>query len=78
MDAPHLIATPGSGESEKLKKGVELCCRGRSWTATFPKGEGWTDTFPIYFFQGLSFLHLEIILCKIVLCIERKKIFLSP
>ena len=77
MDAPHLIATPGSGESEKLKKGVELCCRGRSWTATFPKGEGWTDTFPIYFFQGLSFLHLEITLpfAKLCYAFEEKNFF---
>ena len=26
-------------------------------------------TFFIYFFQGLSFFHLEITLCKILLCI---------
>ena len=34
------------------------------------KGEGGgADTFPISFFQGLSFLHLEITLSKTVICI---------
>ena len=31
---------------------------------------GWGGIFPIQFFQGLSFLHLEITLCKIVLRIK--------
>ena len=32
-------------------------------------GKGWrADTFPIYFFQGLSFLHLEITLPFARLC----------
>ena len=34
------------------------------------KGVG-AGTFPIWFFQSLSFLHLEITLFKIVLCIWR-------
>ena len=32
-------------------------------------GEVGASTFPISFFKCLSFLHLEITLCKIVLCI---------
>ena len=30
--------------------------------------KGWAGTFPIYFFQGLSFLHLEITLPFAKLC----------
>ena len=58
------------GDLKNFKKGVEEWCRGRS----FLKGGG-AETFLVSFFQGLSFLHLEITLCKIVLCIWRKKIF---
>ena len=45
----------------------------------FLKGEE-ADTFPIYFSQGLSFLHLEITLSFARLCYafkEKKKIFFS-
>ena len=48
------------GESEKLKRGCIMA-----------KGQvlkGGTGTFPIYFFQGLSFLHLEITLTFTKLC----------
>ena len=43
----------------------------------FLKGGGGAGTFPIYFFQGLPFLHLEIILSFAKLCyaFEEKKIF---
>ena len=41
---------------------------------------GFSDTFPISFFQGLSFLHLEITLPVAKLCyaFEKKLFFLSP
>ena len=40
-------------------------------------GGGGAGTFPIYFFQGLSFLHLEITLSFAKLCyaFEEKKFF---
>ena len=44
------------GKSENLKKGGGKMVQGQ----TFLKGVA--GTFPIYFFQGLSFLHLEITL----------------
>ena len=61
-------------ESEKLKKEggsmvqVQACLK---------RGRG-TDNFPISFFQGLSFLHLEITLPFAKLCYAfEKKIFFS-
>ena len=37
---------------------------------------GWgVGTFPIKFFQGLSFLHLEITLWKIVIYLKKKYFF---
>ena len=44
----------------------------------FLKGVGGdADTFPIYFFQGLSFLHLEITLpfAKLCYAFEKKNFF---
>ena len=43
----------------------------------FKKGAG---TFPIQFFQGLSFLHLEITFpfAKLCYAFEEKKFFLPP
>ena len=44
-------------------------------------GGGWGEagTFPIYFFQGLSFLHLEITLAFAKLCYAfEEKSFFSP
>ena len=56
-----MTTSPGEGgRSEKLKMG---------WIMA--KGQvlkGGTGTFPIYFFQGLSFLHLEITLTFTKLC----------
>ena len=43
--------------------------------------KGWgADTSPIYFFLGLSFLHLEITLpiAKLCLAFEEKTFFLLP
>ena len=48
---------PWREKSEKLKGRVEVWWRGRS-----------TDTFPVQFFEGLSFLHLEITLTFAKLC----------
>ena len=40
--------------------------------------KGRADTFPMYFFQGLSFLHLEIILPFAKLCYAfEEKLFFS-
>ena len=62
---------PRRGESEKLKK---------EWK--YGPGEGHlkrgeAGTFPISFFQGLSFLHLEIALpfAKLCYAFEKKKFF---
>ena len=43
----------------------------------FIKGGGGADTFPISFFQGLSFLHLEITLpfAKLCYAFEKKNFF---
>ena len=43
-------------------------------------GRGEADTFPISFFQGLSFLHLEITVpfAKPCSAFEKKNLFLSP
>ena len=49
----------GGGNLKNWKKGVEVWCRHRS----SQKDGGQADTFSILFFQGLSFLHLEIMLC---------------
>ena len=42
-------------------------------------GGGAAGTFPIYFFQGLSFLHLEITLSFAKLCyaFEEKNVFFA-
>ena len=61
-------------ESGKLKN------MGRSMMQmqVFIKGKWGVDTFPIQFFQGLSFLHLEITLPFAKLCYAlEKKLFFS-
>ena len=62
----------GGGEYEKLKNGVEVWCRGQ----VLLKGAGWT-LFLFNFFQGLSFLHLEITLpfAKLCYAFEEKLFF---
>ena len=63
------------GESEKFKKGWKYHAG-----ADLLKRRG-PGTFPICFFQGLSFLHLEIILPFAELCHafeEKKNFFLPP
>ena len=59
------------GNLKNFKKWVEVWCRGRfSW-----KG---ADTFPIWYFQGLLFLRLQIILFFPKLCyIFEEKLFFS-
>ena len=60
---------PRRGDSKKLKKG---------WKYGAGASQGGTDTFPIYFFQSLSFLHLEITLPFAKLCYAfEEKIFFS-
>ena len=66
-----MIASPGGGESEKLKRGGNMV-----------QGQvdlkGGYDTFPISFFQVLSFLHFEIALPFAKLCYAfEKEIFFS-
>ena len=58
-------------ESHFLKKGGGSMVQGQ----VFLKGVD--DTFPISFFQGLSFLHLEITLpfAKLCYAFEKKKFF---
>ena len=60
------------GKSENLKKGGGKMVQGQ----TFLKGVA--GTFPIYFFQGLSFLHLEITLpfAKLLCAFEENFFFL--
>ena len=68
---------PQRGESEKLKRGGGSMVQGQ----IFLKGGGWgAGTFPVYFFQGLSFLHFEITLSFAKLCnaFKEKKFFLLP
>ena len=62
MSIFFLITSIGEGESEKLKKG--------GWKYGTGEGvlKGGACTFPIYFFQGLPFLHLEITLLFAKLC----------
>ena len=69
------MITSGRGKSEKLKKGGSIL----QGQVLKKKGEG-AGTFPIKFFQGVSFLHLEITLRFAKLChaFEEKKIFVSP
>ena len=63
----------GREESEKLKKGGGSMVQ----EASLLKRK-WADTFAISFFQGLSFLHLEIILPFARLCYAfEKKLFFS-
>ena len=62
----------GEGDSEKLKKGDGSMVQGQ----VFLKEGRWAGTFRINFFQGLSFLHLEITLHFAKLCYafdEKKK-----
>ena len=60
------------GESEKLKKKGGSMVQGQVF---LKRGAG---TFPISFFQGLSFLHLEITLPFAKLCYAfKEKLFLS-
>ena len=56
---------PWREKSEKLKGRVGVWWRGRS-----------TDTFPVQFFEGLSFLHLEVTFAKLSYAFE-EKLFLS-
>ena len=50
-------------DSEKLRKGWKCGAR-----AGLLKSGGRAGTFPIYFFEGLPFLHLEITLLFAKLC----------
>ena len=59
------------GEYEKLKKGVEVWCRGSS---SFFKKTGGVALF-LFNFKFLKVNQFCITLCKIVLCIWRKKFF---
>ena len=61
----------GGGESEKLKKGVKVWCRGRS-----SKG-GRADTFSYLIFSSFNIFAFRnyFTLCKTVLCIWKKIIF---
>ena len=63
------------GKSENFIKGGGSVLQGK----VFLKG-GRAGTFLIPFFQGLSFLHLEITLLFLKLCytLEEKKNFLPP
>ena len=66
-----MITSPGEGESENFLKRWKYCAG-----ADLLKRRG-PGTFPIYFFQGLLFLHLEIILPFAEWChaFEGKKLF---
>ena len=55
-------------ESEKLKKQVEVWCRGRSSQKEEWGGGGGQHFSYLMFFQHLSFLHLEITLLFAKLC----------
>ena len=58
-----MITSPGGGGgSEKFKKGGKRMVQGQVFL------KGGADSFPILFFQGLSFLHLEITLPFSKLC----------
>ena len=75
---------PRREESEKLQKrrwkyGAEADSLKSVCVCVCERGERWgTDTFRIYFFQGLSFLHIEIILPFAKLCYAfEEKLFFS-
>ena len=61
----YLPRMEGKEEPEKLKKGVEVWCRGKS---SLKWGEGVTDFFLFNFFQVLSFLHLKFTFSFAKLC----------
>ena len=67
-----LVKGVGSG---KLKRGQKFGAGGRFSSTRVGMGAG---NFPIYFFQSLSFLHLEITyftLCKLCYAFENKNFF---
>ena len=68
-----MINSPGGGKSEKSKKGDGSMVKGQDCLK-----EGWGWHFPVSFFQGLSFLHLEITVPFAKLCyVFEEKLFFS-
>ena len=66
------IPPPEGGASEKLKKGGGSMVLGQVFL------KGGPGTFPIWFFEGLWFLHLEITLSFAKLCYAfEEKVFFS-
>ena len=58
------------GGSEKLKKGVEVWCRGR------PSQKEGAGTFPIYFFSRfIIFMEITLRFAKLCYAFEEKKSF---